>query len=224
MEELEYISWFGHASFSFVDKYSNNRIYYIDPFDLPSARPLEKGELIFITHAHMDHCSFEDIKKISNDNSIIIATSDCLAKINTALSHKFSVLPNQNYVVREFPFQTIPAYNAHEKRLSFHPKFNNWVGYILNVNGEKIYHAGDTDFIPEMNSLKSLNIDIAMLPIGGTYTMDVDEAIQAANAISAKITIPIHYKRLLGQNYKTAEEQFKKHVINSKVVILKEVR
>ena len=109
------------------------------------------------------------------------------------------------------------------QRLSFHPKANNWVGYIFELNGQKIYHAGDTDFTEEMRNLKNLNLDVALLPIGGTYTMDVQEAAEAANEIAAKTTIPMHYKNLVGENYKSIEEEFKRLVKNSKVVILKEL-
>lgn len=225
VKKLNGITWFGHASFSFVDE-QGNKIYYVDPFDLPAGRQdlkhgkLEKADLIFITHAHYDHCSIDDVKKILKSDSVLIAPRDCLEKIDVP-NEKNPVQPSKNYDVKGFKFQTIPAYNLNKP---YHPKQNNWVGYIFNINNLKIYHAGDTDFIPEMKDLKSLNLDIALLPIGGTYTMNVDEAIQAANAIGAKITIPMHYRRLLGDDYKTAEEKFKKNVTNSKVVILEEVR
>lgn len=213
---MEDIKWFGHASFSFVDK-NGNKIYHIDPFDLKGE--FEPADLVFITHAHYDHCSFEDIKKILKNDSVLISPPDCLSKINTQ-NEKISVEPDGNYEVKGFKFSTIPAYNINK---NFHPKEKNWVGYIFNINSMKIYHAGDTDFIPEMNSLKNLNLDLAMLPIGGTYTMNVDEAIKAANAIGTKTTIPMHYKRLLGDSYKEAEEKFKAGVTNSKVMILEEV-
>lgn len=95
-----------------------------------------------------------------------------------------------------------------------------WVHF--NLNGRKIYHAGDTDFIEEMKILKNLNLDIAILPIGGTYTMDADEAALAANEINAKITIPMHYKNPLGEKHQEAAEKFKKQVTSSKVIILEE--
>jgi L-ascorbate metabolism protein UlaG (beta-lactamase superfamily) len=95
------------------------------------------------------------------------------------------------------------------------------VGYILSINNQTIYHAGDTDHIPEMKSLAERNLDIAMLPIGGTYTMGVDEAVEAANTIKARVTIPMHYRRLLGDKYKEAEEKFRKEV-KGKVEILEE--
>lgn len=217
VKKLNGITWFGHASFSFVDE-QGNKIYYVDPFELKGE--LEQGDLIFITHAHYDHCSIDDVKKILKEDSLLIAPPDCLSMIDVP-NEKNPVQPNKIYEVKGFKFQTIPAYNINKP---FHPKSNNWVGYIFTLNNKKVYHAGDTDFIPEMKELKNLNLDIAMLPIGGTYTMNVDEAIQAANAIGAKTTIPMHYKSILGDNYKTAEEKFKKNVTNSKVVILEEVK
>ena len=96
------------------------------------------------------------------------------------------------------------------------------MGYIFELNDKKVYHAGDTDFIPEMNNLKSLNLDVALLPMGGTYTMDAQEAAQAANAIGAKITIPMHYKMIVGNKASEVEEKFKSLVTTSKVLILTE--
>jgi len=223
MNELEQIHWLGHASFFFTDQASGNRIYYVDPFDLHQQN-LAKGDLIFITHSHPDYLSLNDLKKLLKDDSVVIATPDSLSRIDISHEQKQAVIPNQSYTVKNFSFQTIPAYNIHPERLQAHPKANNWVGYIFTINDKKIYHAGDTDFIPEMKVLKNLNLAVALIPIGGTYTMDVTEAIQAANAISAKITIPMHYKRLLGENYKDAEEKLKKEVTNSTVVILKELQ
>ena len=219
---MENINWFGHASFSFVDE-KGNKIYYVDPFDL-KAKKLEEADIVFITHAHPDHFSQDDIKKILKDSTVIVATADVLERINLPGNNKFSVKPNESYTIKDFSFATIPAYNNHPQKLSFHPKSNNWVGYIFALNGKMLYHAGDTDFIEEMKRLKSLNLDIAMLPIGGTYTMDVIEAAAAVNAICAKITIPIHYKNLLREKAEDFEQKFKKLVTNSKVIILEELK
>ena len=192
---MENIRWFGHASFAIVDSLNGNRIYFIDPYELPSNPPAggsDKADLVFVTHAHHDHLSLGDIGHILKPDTIVIATPDSLATLKIPNEQKFSVEPNQSYEVRGTKFETVPAYNIHEKRLNYHPKSNNWVGYILFVNKQKIYHAGDTDFIPEMRDLASKSLDIAMLPMGGTYTMEVEEMIEAANAIAAKITIPIN--------------------------------
>jgi L-ascorbate metabolism protein UlaG (beta-lactamase superfamily) len=219
---MENILWFGNAGFCFIDNLGN-RIYFVDPFAL-NGRAKDKADIIFITHAHFDHFSPNDIEEILKDNTIIVATSDILEKIERASELKLSVEPNKSYQVKGFKFHTIPAYNNHPQRLKFHPKENNWVGYIFELNEQKIYHAGDSDFIPEMKDLKKWNIDIAMLPIGGTYTMEYEEAAQAANAICAKITIPMHYKIQSGGKAKEFEEGFKKLVTNSKVVIMQELQ
>lgn len=223
MENLENITWLGHASFFFTDEKSGKRIYYVDPFDLHQQN-LPQADLIFITHAHYDHCSSEDIKKIMNNATIVIAPQSCFDVLKLPVQQMHAVEPNKSYTVKDFYFQTIPAYNVHPQRLQAHPRENNWVGYIFTLNGKKIYHAGDTDFTPEMKSLDKLEIDVAMMPMGGKFTMDVEEMIEAANTIAAKITIPMHYKRLLGEHYKGAEEKLKKGVTNSKVVILEELK
>lgn len=126
---MENINWLGHASFFFLDK-NGNRIYFIDPFGL-SERNLEKADIIFITHAHPDHFSQEDIDKIIKSDTIIVATSDVLEKIDISSEKKIMVEPNKEYDIRGFKFSTIPAYNNKSEKLSFHPKENNWVGYIL---------------------------------------------------------------------------------------------
>lgn len=207
MNNLDHITWFGHASFLFTDT-NGNKIYYVDPFDL-KAPTLERADLVFITHAHQDHFSPNDLQKILKDDTVIIAPPDILEKIDRNESLKQKAEPNKNYEVKAFKFQTIPAYNKHPDKLDFHPKANNWVGYIFELNGKKIYHAGDTDFIPEMETLKNLNLDVAMLPMDGIYCMSVEEAAQAANTIEAKITVPIHYRRQNPNNYQELEENLK---------------
>lgn len=200
------IKWFGHASFAITDLINKNRIYFLDPFDLKSAK--EKADIIFITHVHYDHCSPEDIKKILKESTVIVSVPGPVdgMGLKNAIVH---AEPNKEYNVSGVRVKTVPAYNVKPERLRFHPKENRWVGYIIFVNGKSIYHAGDTDFIPEMKDLASEKLTVAMLPIGGTYTMDVDEAVEAANAIKAEITVPMHYKRLQGDKFKDAEDRFK---------------
>lgn len=219
---MENVQWLGHASFYFTDQ-NGNRIYYVDPFNFGDYK-LKKADLVFITHAHQDHFSLTDLHRIIRDDTIIIAPPDILQEIGRREDLHQAVEPNKSYKVKGFKFQTIPAYNTHPDKLNFHPKDNNWVGYIFELNGKRIYHAGDTDFIPEMKELKKLSLDVALLPIGGKFTMEVDEAADAANAIAAKITIPMHYKRLNEGNYKELEEKFKHLVINSDVMILEELK
>ncbi len=218
---MENITWFGHASFSFVDTKSGQRIYYIDPFQLP--KDLPKADIIFVTHAHHDHLSLGDINSLLKNDTVVVATPDSLETLQIT-QEKFPVEPNKQYTVRGFEFETFPAYNIKPQRLEFHPQKNKWVGYIFDINNIRFYHAGDTDFIPEMNELSERKIDVAMLPMGGTYTMGVDEMILAANAIKAKKVIPMHYKIPLDdpKKVKEAEEKLKAGVKNSEVVFLEE--
>lgn len=224
MEDVSWLqpslTWLGHSSFFFKDQ-NGNKIYFVDPFEL-GGRKLEKADLVFITHAHYDHFSPQDIEKIAKDSTVIIAPPDILGQLSISDERKVRTEPNKSYEVKNFKFSTIPAYNDRPGREEKHPRRNNWVGYIFELNGKKVYHAGDTDFTPEMKGLRDLNLDVAMLPMGGNFTMDAQEAAEAANYIAAKITIPIHYKRLLGDSYKEAEERLKSLVTNSKVVILTE--
>jgi len=219
---MENIKWLGHASFYLVDQ-NSNKIYYVDPFNLKFTDQ-KKADVVFITHAHQDHFSLSDLEKIIKDDTIIVAPPDILREIERRETLKQAVVPNNSYDVNGFKFQTAPAYNTNVEKLHFHPKTNNWVGYIFELNGKKIYHAGDTDFIPEMKDLNKLNLDVALLPIGGKFTMETEEAAEAANAIAAKTTIPMHYKRLNPNNYHELELKFKILVTNSEAVILKELK
>lgn len=220
---MENVTWFGHASLSFLDKESGTRIYYVDPFQLSKNRKLEKADIVFITHAHHDHLSRGDIDILLKDDTVVVATPDSLETLKIT-QEKFPVVPNRQYEVRGFEFETVPAYNIKPQRIEYHPQKNNWVGYIFDINMKRFYIAGDTDFIPEMNELSERHIDVAFLPIGGTYTMAVDEAVMAANAIKAKIVVPIHYKMLLEGKAKDSEQKFKEGVKNSEVVFLPEFR
>ncbi|MBI2547239.1 MAG: MBL fold metallo-hydrolase [Candidatus Aenigmarchaeota archaeon] len=213
----EVLSWFGHASVS-VENKEGKKFYFIDPFDIKRP-PDKKSDAIFITHSHYDHWSPNDIRKLLRPDTVVVATNGC-QNLNLP-SNAFMILgPDRIVTVAGIRAKTVPAYNVKPDRLNYHPKENKWVGYILEIGEYRIYHAGDTDFIPEMKNLT--DIDVALLPIGGTYTMDVKEAIQAANAINAKVTIPIHYRRLLGDKAKAAEDEFKAGV-KGKVEILREL-
>lgn len=169
-------------------KIKADKVIYIDPYQL--ADDSEKADIIFITHDHDDHCSSEDVKKISRDNTVVVATQACLNKLG--IEGK-AVEPNEKIEVEGIKVETVPSYNV---KKDFHPQAKRNVGYVIEINGKRIYHAGDTDLIPEMNMLD--NIYIALLPIGGTYTMDAMEGAQAANIIQAEISVPIHYGSVAG--------------------------
>jgi Predicted Zn-dependent hydrolases of the beta-lactamase fold len=206
--ETTHIHWLGHSAFRIED---GSTQIYIDPFKLPANLP--KADIIFITHAHYDHFSVEDIARIKKDSTIIVATKDVTSKIGKGT---VTVVPGQNYTVGSLKVMTVPAYNLDKK---FHPKGNNWVGYIITLsNGQKIYHAGDTDFIPEMRKVIT---DIALLPCGGTYTMTAQQAAEAANIFKPKVLIPMHWGEVVGS--KADAEEVKK-LFKGETVILKSER
>jgi L-ascorbate metabolism protein UlaG (beta-lactamase superfamily) len=180
--EHQHIHWNGQSAFRIEDGAIQ---IYIDPFKLPAGLP--KADVIFITHAHFDHFSMEDITKIKVNHTMIVAPKDVASKFGASA---VAVTPGKNYTIGKLKVTTVPAYNLDKK---FHPKENKWVGYIITLsNGQKIYHAGDTDFIPEMREIIT---DIALLPCGGTYTMT---ATQAANSFQPKVLIPMHFGEGLG--------------------------
>lgn len=171
-----------------------DKIIYIDPFQI-DGNPKD-ADVLFITHDHFDHFSPEDIKKVfKNDTTFVIPEAmrevcePLLAKGNELICVK----PGQKINMAGIEIETIAAYNMNKE---FHPKENGWVGYILNLNGIRCYVAGDTD-ITEEN--KKVNCDIAMIPIGGTYTIDAEEAAEFINGIKPEIAIPIHYGNIVGK-------------------------
>jgi L-ascorbate metabolism protein UlaG (beta-lactamase superfamily) len=193
--ETKHIHWLGHSAFRIEDSVMQ---IYIDPFTLPAGTP--KADVIFITHVHYDHFSMEDIVKIRKESTMIVAPKEVASKIGGGT---VAVVPGQNYIVGNLKVKTVPAYNLNKK---FHPKANNWVGYIITLsNGQNIYHAGDTDFIPEMQTIVT---DIALLPCGGTYTMTAKQAAEAANIFKPKIVVPMHWGEVVGS--KADAEEVKK--------------
>ena len=187
---LKGIECLGHSTIK-INK--DNKIIYIDPYNISDG--INDADYIFITHNHYDHFSEEDIKKVKNNETIIIITEDLYT--NTLKSgfngmNIITVKPNENYQVEGIKFSTIPAYN---KNKTFHPKENNWVGYIIELEGSKYYIAGDTDITEENKKVKC---DVAFVPVGGTYTMDFKEAAHLINEIKPKIAVPIHYGSIVG--------------------------
>lgn len=186
---LENISIIHHSSIKFSD---NIKIYF-DPYEINENN--NDADIIFITHNHYDHYSENDIKKIYNANTKFIITKDLekeLLNLGIKKENIIIVAPNNNYNVLDISFKTIPAYNINKP---FHPKENNWVGYLINYNNFTYYIAGDTD-ITEDNKL--IKCDVAFLPIGGKYTMNYKEAAELTNIIKPKIVVPIHYGLIIG--------------------------
>lgn len=174
-------------------RFKKEKIIYTDPFQLNSQ--YQDADIILITHSHYDHFSEEDIEKVKSKNTIICVTEDLQDR---ALALGFSkeniilVKPNQTYAILGIEIKTIPAYNTNKK---FHPKENNWVGYLLNLQGKIYYVAGDTD-ITEEN--KTIHCDVAFVPVGGTYTMDSKEAVELVNRMKPTFAVPVHYGSVVG--------------------------
>lgn len=172
------IFWLGHDSF----RLKGEKVVYIDPWKL--AAGMEKADVILVTHEHHDHFSPDDISKISKADTIIVAPPS----VATKLGGKTVVAkPGDKLSAAGIAIEVVPAYNPNKK---FHPKSAGHVGYIVTLNGKRIYHTGDTDETPEMAQIKC---DIALLPVSGTYVMTAAEAAQAANTLKPALAIPMHY-------------------------------
>ena len=186
---LENIEVLYHSSI----RISKNKVIYIDPFKID--KNYNDADIVFITHDHFDHYSEEDIDKVINENTTIIIPEELLTKILRKGINKNAVITvesNKEYMVQGIKFETIPAYNTNK---TFHPKENDWVGYIITLDGIRYYIAGDTDITEENRKVKC---DVAFVPVGGKYTMDFKEAAQLINEIQPKIAVPIHYGSVVG--------------------------
>ncbi len=202
---LEGISINCHSSL----RIKKDLVIYVDPFKIKEN--LNDADIILITHGHYDHFSIEDINKIKKDNTIILVTEDKYEdakNLNFKNKNIFKVMPNEKYEIKNILVETIPAYNINKQ---FHPKENNWVGYVVTIEGIKYYIAGDTDITDENKNVKC---DIAFIPIGGTYTMDYIEASNLINIINPSIVIPFHYGDIVGKK----EDAIKfKELVNSNI-------
>jgi L-ascorbate metabolism protein UlaG (beta-lactamase superfamily) len=195
-----------HASFQIKTESKN---VYVDLEEYGKAS--EKADLILVTHSHTDHCDPSKIKKVRKEDTVVIAPADCVSKIGGNVK---TLKPGEETTVDGMIVKAVDAYNYKRFRSPgnpFHPK-GFGVGYLITAEGKTIYHAGDTDFIPEMRQFG--HVDVALLPTGDTYTMDNAEAAVAAMAISPRTAIPMH-------RWNTSPEEFKKKVeANSKVNVL----
>ena len=195
------ITWLGHAGFMFK---SGDTVVYVDPYKVSHG---EKADIILITHDHYDHCDPASVSSVSKDGTIIVAPKSCKEKLKKIKEIKVGQIVKE----RGIEITAVPAYN---KLKQFHPE-GLGVGYVLSIAGKRIYHAGDTDNISEMENLD--HIDVALLPVGGTYTMNAHEAADAADKIHPKIAIPMHWGDIVGTR-KDAEEF--KRISNVRVEIL----
>ena len=183
------IEFLGHSGFII----GNGKRIAIDPYNV--SNDVEKVDIILITHSHYDHCSIKDIQKIVKQGTIVVATPDSQSKITHVEGVELHPVElGDGFEVEGIKIETVPAYN---KNKEFHPKNEGWIGYIIKMGNVIVYHAGDTDLIPEMHKLtgygKHGNQFVALLPVSGTYVMDVDEAFEAASVLKPDVAVPMHY-------------------------------
>ncbi len=199
------LSWLGHDGF----RIQNGEVVYIDPFKIEAGGP--KADIVLISHEHFDHCNVEDLNKIVTPETVIVAHSQSKNELSKLKVKEIKIVkPGDKIKVGGLAIEAVPAYNVNKFREPgkvFHPKEDGKVGYLVTVNGLRIYHAGDTDHIPEM---KNIHTDIALLPVSGTYVMTAKEAAEAAGSINPKIVIPMHYGAIVGSS--ADAESFKKLV------------
>lgn len=186
---LRQLKRLGHDSF----RLDGPPVIYIDPWKLSQDFP--KADIVLITHDHFDHCSEDDVRRISQDGTIVIANPRAAQKLGASVR---VLRPGESLTVADVTITAFPAYNTNKFRSPgqhFHPKADEGNGYIITVDGEKLYHAGDTDFIPEMSQLQAT---VALLPVSGTYVMTAEEAFEAAKVIQAEYFVPMHYGDIVG--------------------------
>jgi L-ascorbate metabolism protein UlaG (beta-lactamase superfamily) len=187
------MQWLGHASFRICHK---DTVIYIDPWKLKQ-QPHD-ATLVLVSHSHEDHYSAGDIAKVRKPDTKLVASADVVQKEGAGEA----LTPGLTVEVPGARVTGVPAYN-HNKR--FHPRQNMWLGFVIEVGGNRIYYAGDTDLTDEMKSLE--NIDIALLPVGGTYTMDATEAAEATKHFKPEMAIPYHWGDIVGRQ--SDAEKFK---------------
>jgi L-ascorbate metabolism protein UlaG (beta-lactamase superfamily) len=183
------IHWLGHDSFRIE---GNGLTVYIDPYRLKDG---PKADIILIAHDHRDHASPDDVARILKPDTVIVTIAAAAEKLAGQIK---TVKAGEELTVKGIPIRTLPAYNLTKFRspgVPFHPRESGHVGYLITVNGVRIYHPGDSDFVPEM---KGLEPDVALLPVSGIYVMTAEEAVEAAAAIQPKVAIPMHVGEGIG--------------------------
>ena len=191
----EGIFWLGHDSF----RLKGEKVVYVDPWKLSEGA--EKADVILVTHEHYDHYSKDDIAKISKADTVVVAPESVARKFDGKIT---VVKPGDKLNVSGVAIEVVPAYNPNKR---FHPQASGHVGYIITLNGKRIYHTGDTDEIPEMVHIKC---DIALIPVSGTYVMTAAEAAQAANKLKPALAIPMHYGDADVVGTRSDAEEFKR--------------
>ncbi|MCX7635787.1 MAG: MBL fold metallo-hydrolase [Syntrophales bacterium] len=176
------INWLGHATI----RIDGDKTIYIDPWKTAGTPP---AEVILVSHSHYDHYSPKDIESLTKADTGVVTPPDPAIRIKG--EHR-TLKPGERISVYGLDIEATPAYNP---KKAFHPHQNAWIGFLLTVEGTRIYYAGDTDLIPEMEDIRA---DIVIVPVGGTYTMNAEEAARLVNKIVPALAIPIHFGDIVG--------------------------
>jgi L-ascorbate metabolism protein UlaG (beta-lactamase superfamily) len=191
---LDTLEWLGHSGFRVR---VGSAVVYIDPYRVPDEAPM--ADLILITHAHYDHFSPQDLERLSGADTRLVGPPAVAERVSGNVR---SIAPGEaidDELVRGVHISAVPAYNTSKRDAEgklFHPRDAGWVGYELNVRGERLYHAGDTDVVPEMDRVTG--VDLALLPVSGVYVMTAQEAAEAARRIQPRVAVPMHWGEHIG--------------------------
>jgi L-ascorbate metabolism protein UlaG (beta-lactamase superfamily) len=190
---LDSVEWLGHAGFRLN---VGRTVVYIDPYRADDGPP---ADLILITHGHYDHFSPQDVERLSQEGTWLVGPPAVAERVS---GNVLSVAPGEEIeeeLARGVEIAAVAAYNTSKRGPDgkvFHPREAGWVGYELNVRGERLYHSGDTDVIPEMDSVSG--VDVALLPVSGVYVMTAGEAAEAARRIQPRVAVPMHWGEHIG--------------------------
>ena len=189
---IEKIHWLGHASF----RIDGSATVYIDPWKIEGG---PRADVVLVTHEHFDHCSAEDVARVAGEGTVIVATGPCRQALEGIGAELRIVAPGDEVQVAGMKVRAVPAYNVEPDRQGFHPRDPRIprVGYVIELDGARIYHTGDTDVIPEMEGIAP---DIALVPVGGTYTMDAEQGARAAQLMGAAAVVPMHWGDIVGDS------------------------
>ena len=191
---IDSLEWLGHSGFRIR---VGGAVVYLDPYRVPDGAP--PADLILVTHGHYDHFSPQDIERLSARTTRLVGPAAVAERVGGQVH---SIAPGElleDELVRGVHVRAIAAYNTSKRNADgnpFHPRDAGWVGYELNVRGERLYHSGDTDVIPEMDSVTG--VDVALLPVSGVYVMTAQEAAEAARRIQPRVAVPMHWGEHLG--------------------------
>ena len=187
---IEDIHWLGHDSF----RLDGTSTVYIDPWKLGEGAP--PADVVLVTHDHFDHLSAADIAKVATPATTVVGPASVTAQLEGVKT--ITVSPGDTVSIGAVSVTAVPAYNIDKFRAPgevFHPRAAGYVGYVVELDGRRIYHAGDTDAIPEMRDVRC---DVALLPVSGTYVMTAEEAAEACRTISAAAAVPMHFGDVVG--------------------------